>query len=95
MQKFYKYFTLSVLSLTVIWFVSSLISNGAAQTVSAQQIKQQTEVCANQNVFPLEDTPARTVHLVYDFSRATVSIVQIQKGYNPPELTVRTRPLGQ
>lgn len=95
MQKFYKYFTLSVLSLSLVWFVSSLVSGGADGTVSAQQIKQQTEVCANQNVFALEDTPARTVHLVYDFSRSTVSIVQIQKGYNPPELTVRSRPLGQ
>lgn len=91
MQKFYKFFTLTTLSLMVIWFASTLIFGGAEQSVSAQS--KQTEACGAQNVFVIEDTNVRMVHLVYDFSRSTVSVVQIQKGYNPPEMTVRTKPL--
>ena len=93
MQKFYKFFTLTTLSLMVVWFASTLISGGAEQSVSAQN--KQTEVCGAQNIFVIEDTNVRMVHLVYDFSRSTASIVQVQKGYNPPEMTIRTRPLGQ
>lgn len=93
MQKFYKFFTLTTLALSAIWFGSTIISGGAEESVSAQS--KQAEVCGAQNVFVIEESNARTVHLVYDFSRSTVSIVQIQKGYNPPEINVRTRPLGQ
>ena len=93
MQKFYKYFTLTVISLAVISFVSTLFSGGAEATVAAQT--KTAEICGSQNIFVIEDSNNRTVHAVYDFSRATVSIVQIQKGYNPPELTVRTKPFGQ
>jgi len=91
MQKFYKFFTLTTLSLMVIWLGSTFIFGGAEQTVSAQN--KQTEVCGAQNIFVIEDTNVRMVHLVYDFSRSTISVVQIQKGYNPPEMTVRTKPL--
>ena len=91
MQRFYKFFTLTTLSLLAIWSASTFIFVGAEQSVSAQS--KQTEVCGAQNVFVIEDSAARTVHLVYDFTRPNVSIVQVQKGYNPPEVTVRTRPL--
>lgn len=93
MQKFYRFFTLATLSLMLVWIASTFIFGGAEETVSAQN--KQAEICGAQNVFVIEDSAGRTVHLVYDFSRSTVSIVQIQKGYNPPEINVRTRPLGQ
>jgi hypothetical protein len=93
MHKFYKFFTLTTLALLTIWFVSTLFSKGAEQSVSAQT--KQMETCAAQNVFVIEDGTARTVHLVYDFSRSTVSVVQIQKGYNPPEITVKSKPFTQ
>lgn len=91
MQKFYKFFTLTTLALSTIWFGSMFISGGAEESVSAQS--KQVEVCGAQNVFVIEESTGRTVHLVYDFSRSIVSIVQIQKGYNPPEITVRSKPL--
>lgn len=93
MQGFYKFFTLTTLALLLIWSASTFMSGGAEESVSAQT--KQTEVCGAQNVFVIEESAGRTVHLAYDFSRSTVSIVQIQKGYNPPEINVRTRPLGQ
>lgn len=88
MQKFYKFFTLTTLALLTIWFVSTIFSNGAEQTVSAQT---KAETCAAQSIFVIEDGTAKTVHLVYDFSRSIVSVVQIQKGYSPPEITVKSK----
>lgn len=93
MQRFYKFFTLTTLALMAIWFASTFIFGGAENSVSAQT--KQTEVCGAQNVFVIEESAGRTVHLVYDFSRSTVSVVQIQKGYSPPEITVKSKPLAQ
>lgn len=93
MQKFYKFFTLTTLPLMIVWCASAFIFGGAENFVSAQT--KPAEICAPQNIFVIEESGARTVHLLYDFSRSTVSIVQIQKGFSPPEVTVRTRPLGQ
>lgn len=90
MQKIYKYFTLSVLSLALVYAVYSFFP---AQSVEAQNSK--IEKCAEQNIFVLEDTAARTVHLAYDFERGKIHIVQTQKGYNPPVLTVTTKNLVQ
>ena len=89
MQKFYKFFTLVTLALLMLWTVSMIFSSGAEQSVSAQT--KQAETCTAQNIFVIEDGTTRTVHLVYDFSRSSVSVVQIQKGYNPPEITVKSK----
>lgn len=93
MQKFYRYFTLSVLALTLMSLFSWLIFNQTATTVEAQT--KTDENCRPQNLFVLEDNPVKTVHLIYDFSRGTVSIVQIQKNYTVPEITVRVKSLTQ
>ena len=93
MQTFYKYFTLSILSFALMCLVSWLVFDRMEPTVAAQV--KADENCRPQNIYVLEDNPNRTVHLVYDFSRGTVSIVQIQKGYTPPEITVRTKNLAQ
>lgn len=93
MQKFYRYFTLSVLALTLMSLFSWLIFNQTATTVEAQT--KMDENCRLQNLFVLEDNPSKTVHLIYDFSRGTVSIVQIQKNYTVPEITVRVKSLTQ
>lgn len=93
MQKFYRYFTLSVVALAFMSLFSWAIFNQTAQTVEAQT--KTDESCRSQSLYILEDNATKTVHLVYDFSRGTVSIVQIQKGYNPPEVTIRTKSLVQ
>jgi hypothetical protein len=93
MQKFYKFFTLTTLALLTIWFVTTIFSKGADQSVSAQT--KQSEACGAQHIFVIEDGTARAVHLVYDFNRSQISIVQIQKGFNPPEVTVRSKPFAQ
>ncbi len=92
MQKFYKLFTMTTLALFAIWCGSAVFSKNTDGTVSAQS--KQIETCAAQNVFVIEDSSSRTVHLIYDFSRSTVSLVQLQKGYTP-DISVKTKPLAQ
>ncbi len=93
MQKFYKYFTLSVLSLTILWLGSWFFPVGIGQTVEAQN-KNVAEF-AEQNVYVLEDNASRTLHLVYDLERGKVHLVNIQKTYSPMVFTVTTKNIGQ
>ena len=93
MQKFYRYFTLSVLSLALVYAGYSFLPAPAGNTAEAQN--NSVEKCAEQNVFVLEDTGVRTVHLAYDFERGKVHIVQVQKGYNPPVMTITTKNIVQ
>lgn len=93
MQKFYKYFTVTVLAVTILWLGYSVFPAKIGQKVEAQN-KDDLHY-GGQNVYVLSDTPTLTLHLVYDFERGKVHLVQLQKNFNPMVFTVTTKNLSQ
>lgn len=82
-----KIFTCSFLTLIAIGVFSVVISS---QNSPPQN--NYTDSCSQQ-VMVIQKTEYKEVHLVYDFSRGTVSTVRIRKDYNEPDVAIQTKKL--
>ena len=95
MQKFYKYFTLTIISFSIIWLTSALISGGAVKSVAAQT-ENETELCSKQKIFVLSNTANNIQHMVYNFESSTVSLVRYKAdGFGTQTFTVESKSLGK
>ena len=97
MQKFYKYFTLSVLSLSIVWFSCGYIAGSTQTKVSAQSQVDEPKTqlnCADKSIFLIEKDKNKITYLVYDFRRATVSVVKVRLDYQTPSISsIKTQSL--
>jgi hypothetical protein len=93
MNKFYKYFTISVLSLSLLSGLFYLTGKQFLTTVLAQDSENKHQDCDKYKVIILEDSQQKTVHVAYDFATQTVSVVQIQKVFSPPAIIINSKNL--
>ena len=87
MIKQLKIFMCSFLTLVAIGVFSVVISsqNNPSQNNYGDSCGQQVMV--------IQKTETKEVHLVYDFTRGTVSTVRIRKDYGEPDVAIQTKKL--
>lgn len=92
LQKFYKFFTWSVLIMVGAIFSSTIVSSQQANPPKQTNCLQD---CCEQQIFVLENSQDKAIHLVYDFTRGTVTTVTVRKGYLPPDVITQTKRINQ